>query len=225
MAEATLNELADLCEQRAATYGLLARLFRVEVDQALLDELHATRFPASTGSAKANDGYRKIATYLSNADERSVTELAVDYTRVFIGYGVDSYSAAFPFESVYTSEKRLKMQDARDEVLAIYRASGLEKVESFNENEDHLAIELEFMQVMCTRTVEALRAGNEDRAASLLATQRNFLDDHINAWVPMLVEDIARLSKTEFYQGLGELAEGFLAEDGAFLEDVLNDEE
>ena len=225
MADATLNDLAVLCAQRSATYGLLARLYRVEVDQELLDELHGMRFPASTGNARVNDGYRKIATYLSNVDERSVTELAVDYTRVFIGYGVDSYSAAFPFESVYTSEKRLKMQEARDEVLAIYRASSLEKVEEFNENEDHLAIELEFMQVLCDRTVRALEESDEDRAASLLLTQRNFCDDHLNAWVPMLVVDIDRLAKTEFYRGLGELTQGFLEEDGAFLASISIDGE
>ena len=72
----------------------------MEVDQPLLDGLHATRFPAATGSTKANAGYRALAEYLSNIDERSTTELAVDFARVFIGYGVDSYAAAFPFESV-----------------------------------------------------------------------------------------------------------------------------
>ena len=145
MADQTLAELATLCTRRAATYGLLARIFRVELDQPVIDELHGTRFPASTGNALVDEGYRDIATYLSNADERSVTELAVDYARTFIGYGVDSYAAAFPFESVYTSEKRLKMQEARDEVLAIYHAYALDKSETWEESEDHLAVELEFM--------------------------------------------------------------------------------
>ena len=38
--QASMDELIKLIEQRAATYGLLSRLFRVEVDQELLDELH-----------------------------------------------------------------------------------------------------------------------------------------------------------------------------------------
>ena len=33
--EATMQELVKLNEQRAATYGLLSRLYRVEVDQPL----------------------------------------------------------------------------------------------------------------------------------------------------------------------------------------------
>ena len=44
--EATMQELVKLNEQRAATYGLLSRLYRVEVDQPLLDELRSMRFPA-----------------------------------------------------------------------------------------------------------------------------------------------------------------------------------
>ena len=119
--EATMQELIKLNEQRAATYGLLSRLYRVEVDQPLLDELRSMRFPAKTGNENVDEGYRLLATYLSNTWDNSVTDLAIDYVRVFIGHGIDAFSAAYPFESVYTSEKRLLMQEARDEVLAIYR--------------------------------------------------------------------------------------------------------
>ncbi len=225
MAQDMLNDLAELCARRASTYGLLARLYRREVDQPLLDELHAARFPAATGSAKVDAGYRALATYLSNVDERSTTELAVDFTRTFIGYGVDSYAAAFPFESVYTSEKRLKMQEARDEVLAIYHAYGLDKSPTWDENEDHVAAELEFMQVLCCRAVDTLRKGDEDGAERLLQTQRNFLNDHLASWTPMMTEDMRRLSKTKFYQGLADLTDGFLTEDAAFLDGVLDEEE
>ena len=104
--EATMQELVKLNEQRAATYGLLSRLYRVEVDQPLLDELRSMRFPAKTGNENVDEGYRLLATYLSNTWDNSVTDLAIDYVRVFIGHGIDAFSAAYPFESVYTSEKR-----------------------------------------------------------------------------------------------------------------------
>ena len=225
MADEMLNDLAELCAQRDSTYALLARLYRVEVDQPLLDGLHATRFPAATGSTKANAGYRALAEYLSNIDERSTTELAVDFARVFIGYGVDSYAAAFPFESVYTSEKRLKMQEARDEVLAIYRSAGLDKKNSWKEGEDHVALELEFEQVLANRTAEALRKGDEEEAAALLTTQRNFLEDHLLSWVPMMTADMKRFAKTDLYQGLAYLTDGFLNTDKTFLDDVLTEDE
>ena len=37
---------------------------------------------------------------------------------------------------------------------------------------------------MATRTVEALRKGDEDEAVALLTTQKNFLEDHLAAWPP-----------------------------------------
>ncbi len=217
--------LIQLTEQRADTYGLLSRLYRVEIDQELLDELCGMRFPASTGNKDADEGYRRIATYLSNLWENSLTDLAVDYVRCFIGHGVDAYSAAYPFESVYTSEKRLLMQEARDEVLAIYRSMGLDKQSTWKEGEDHVAVELEFMQIMCQRTVEALRAGKDDDAFSLLMTQKNFLEDHLVAWTPMMTADLKRFAKTGLYEGLAYLTDGFLETDHEFLQDVLTEDE
>lgn len=223
--QASIDELIELIEQRAATYGLLSRLFRVEVEQELLDELHGMRFPASTGNADVDEGYLRLAKYLSNTWENSLTDLAVDYTRVFIGHGVDAYSAAYPFESVYTSEKRLLMQDARDEVLAIYRSAGLDKKNSWKEGEDHVALELEFEQVLANRTADALRKGDEEEAAALLTTQKNFLEGHLLSWVPMMTADMKRFAKTDLYQGLAYLTDGFLNIDKAFLDDVLTEDE
>ena len=223
--ETSLQDLITLNEQRAATYGLLARLYRVEIDEELLGELRGMRFPAKTGNGDVDEGYRLFASYMSNAWENTLTELAVDYARVFIGHGVDAFSAAYPFESVYTSEKRLLMQDARDEVLAIYRSMGLDKQESWKEGEDHIALELEFMRVMAERTGEALQKGDEEAAASLLMTQKNFLHDHLVAWTPMLTADMKRFAQTDLYLGLAYLTDGFLVTDKAFLDDILAGEE
>lgn len=220
-----MDDFIELNRQRAATYGLLSRLYRVEVDETLLEKLRGTRFPAHTGNEDADEGYRLIAKYLSNTWDNSVTDLAVDYVRVFVGHGVDAFSAAYPFESVYTSEKRLLMQEARDEVLAIYRSAGLDKQNSWKEGEDHIALELEFEQILAARTAEALEKGDKDQAVALLATQKNFLDDHLAAWAPMMTADMKRFASTDLYRGLAFLTDGFLATDQALLEDVLAEED
>lgn len=114
---------------------------------------------------------------LAQAGAGVITELAVDYVRTFIGSGNNGYSAAYPFESVYTSPKRLLMQGARDEVLVIYRAAGLEKSESWGDGEDHVALELEFMEVLGSRALEALKSGDEEGAAGFLAIDGEMLRD------------------------------------------------
>ncbi len=221
MDEETRAALVSITEQRSATYGLLSRLYRVEVDEEFLKEMKGMRFPAATGNSQVDEGYRLIATFLSNTWGNTITDLAIDYVRTFIGHGVDAFSAAYPYESVYTSEKRLMMQDARDEVLAIYRSQGLDKQETWKEAEDHLALELEFMQILANRTVDALKAGDEDEAIELLTTQKNFLEDHLMAWVPMMTSDMRRFAKTDLYRGLAYLTDGFMTVDFEFLQDLL----
>ena len=215
----------ELLENRNATYKFLARMFKVEVDEEFYEFICSMKFPARTGNADVDAGYRKICSYLSTPRTGVLTELAVDYTRTFIGAGNDGYSAAYPFESVYTSPKRLLMQGARDEILVIYRANGIEKSDAWKDGEDHIALELEFMQIIGERLLDAYRAGEDERVDSLLATQRHFLEDHILAWYPMMAADIERFSKTDFYRGLGELTMCFLETDLEFLESVLDTSE
>ena len=216
---AYLADLTKLNNQR------VARLFRVEIDQEQLDVLRSMRFPAATGNANTDKGYRLLSEYLSRVSGKTLLELAVDYVRVFMGNTNEIDGAAFPYESVYTSEKRLRMQEARDEVLAIFRAYGLDKDESWKDAEDHVALELEFMKALGERADEALAAGDADKAAEFFAAQKNFLADHILNWVPMLTSDMRHFAKTDFYLALAYLTDGFLETDREFLADLLPDTE
>ena len=63
----TAEDLAALCESRSETYSFLARLFREEVDEALLAQLNDTDYPVSSGNGLMDEGYYQIAKYLSNA--------------------------------------------------------------------------------------------------------------------------------------------------------------
>ena len=215
-------ELVDFMTRRARTYGLLARIFRVEVDGKFLEELRHLKFPTSTGNEHVDYGYRTMYNYLKGTWEDTLLDLARDYARTFIGHGNNGRSAAYPFESVHTSEKRLLMQDARDEVLAVYRANLLKKGEEWNDCEDHIALELEFMQVMCERTAKALKEGKEDEAVEMLKTQRAFVGQHLANWVPMFVSDIKYFAQTDLYIGAGELLLGFVQTEVEALDDLLD---
>lgn len=223
--EVTLADLAKLCRNRADAYSLLSRLFKREVDEKLYAELKEMRFPARTGSEKLDRGYRAMTQYLGAAHDDVITELAVDYVHAFLGSGIDAYSAAYPYESVYTSEKRLLMQEARTEVLAVYRSQGLDKPKDWNDPEDHLALELGFMQIMSNRAARALDDGDEDKAAELLTVQRNFMTDHLLSWVPVMTRDMRKFAQTGFYQALADIVDGYLETDAAMLAGLLGEEQ
>ena len=180
-------------------------------------------FPYGSGNAKLDEGYMRMAKFMSNTWPNTLTDLAIDYVRSFIGHGNDSYSCAYPYESVYTSRERLMMMGARDMVLAIYRSQNLDKRESWKEGEDHVAVELEFMATMAKRSADAFRAGDAEEAEAALTVQRNFLTDHLLAWVPMMTADLARFAKTDFYLGLAYVTEGFLSIDDEFFAELFEE--
>lgn len=215
------NEIVALFDSRASMYGLLAGLFRKELELDQINELKDMKFPVGTGNDSLDQGFRLLYEYLKTAWEGSVTELKVDYSRTFIGSGVSGYSAAYLYESVYTSERRLLAREARGEVLQYYRNNNLTKG-AWNDLEDHVALELEFMQILSMRTRDALAEGDENTALNLIRCQYDFVRSHLNNWLPMMVGDVLKFSETSFYRGAALVALGYCEDDESLLAEVLD---
>ena len=223
--EEQASQIAALMRDRAAMYAFLGRVFKREVDDELLGQLRAMHYPQSSDDPRVNEAFRLMYQFMRHAREDVLDVLAVDYARTFLGSGILNGNAAFPYESVYTSEKALVMQEARDEVLAIYRANGMDKDSSWTDPEDHLALELEFMRVLCERTADALEAPASDDAqaadpVSLVATQYGFLVLHLLRWAPRFCVDVPRFCTSDFYQAAAQLLDAYLQDDQALLEDI-----
>lgn len=216
--------LESVMDGRLATYTMLARLFREEMDEETLRAMGAMRCPINTGNTDVDTGYKLLHRFLCGVWERSLEDLARDYLRTFVGANTTGHSAAYPNESVHTSPERLLMQDARDEILAIYRAAGLKSDERWKAGEDHIALELEYMQIETERARAALRRGDRAAAATELMRQHHFIVDHLEGWVPFLAKDMLKFSQTDFYRGLAYLTRGFIEVDKEFLENVLAEE-
>lgn len=174
------------------------------------------------GFSRLDAGYRGLCAYLGTGGERMRSDLAVDFLHTFIGVTQEIDEVAFPCESVYTSPERLLMQDARDEVLAAYRAAKVVLTDEVCEPEDHLAFELEFVQLLGSRAVDALEAGDEDACAQMPEARRTFLDEHVLNWVPAFAADVRRIARTGFYRALSDIVVGVVEVDRALLDDVLD---
>ncbi len=215
------EEMVALFDSRAKMYGFLAGLFRKELEFSQIQELKQARFPVGTGNETTDKGFRAMHDYLAGAWEGSVTDLKVDYSRTFIGSGVSGYSAAYPYESVYTSDRRLLGREARGEVLQYFRNNNLIKGR-WNDMEDHIALELEFMQILSARTRDAFARGDEEAALNDIRCQRDFIHSHLNNWLPMITGDMLKFSETKFYQGLAMVVLGYCEDDEALLEELLD---
>ena len=216
-----LSEYSDLMRSREHMYRFLGRLYRVEVDGDLLNQMQGMSFPAESSDAELSKGYRMLEEYLHKPWGDPVTDLAVDFARVFLGAGIINAYAAYPYESVYTSPERLVMQDARDQVVALYRSKGLDISAALDFPEDHISLELEFMAHLCLEVQKALAVQDLSAVSACLKEQVNFLLQHLLNWVPAFCADVEKHAETSFYKGAAQITESYLRLDRILLEDLV----
>lgn len=213
------SEFVAVMRNRLEVYALLARLFNREVDDELFAALRAG--DVLVGEDDGWYGAFGLMRGYLESPEASVLDLARDYAKAFCGAGSTKRNSAYPFESVYTSENGMLMQEARDEVMAWYRRFGLAKSEAWHDCEDHVALEFEFMEYLIGLAIEAEEQGNEERVDELMTAQRDFAAEHLANWVPHFAWDADHKASTDFYRGLARFASQYVKRDAAALADAL----
>ena len=180
---------------RLDLYRLLSRLYRAEVDEALLDSLKTLALPEEHKDVK--QGTADLRDYLSSCGPDTVEELAVDYAATFLAAGSAEGAAALPCESVYTSPKRIFMQEAWEQVSRLYAEKGLGKDEASSDlMEDHVALELAFMAWLIEN--------------GTVQEQKAFLENHLLNWLPAFAADVEQYGRTPFYKAATKITLGFL---------------
>lgn len=202
------DDLAAVNAARKGFYEFLASMYKLELTDEQIETLAKQDLPVD--AAYVGSGYATVKEYLRHRDSGTRQELAVDYARVFLCAGMYEQLMAPPYESVYTSEEHLLMQDARDSVVACYLAEELGLSADNTTPEDHLSFEFQFMAKLVEREQAALEARDEARHAELCARQRAFFDEHLANWVPRLCADVRAHARTSFYRGIADITEGFL---------------
>ncbi|HIS40698.1 MAG TPA: molecular chaperone TorD family protein [Candidatus Aphodovivens avistercoris] len=195
------QERKNVLAERAATYELLAGLFLQEATAGFLERLR-------DDAAFADGPLGDYAASLSGVDaEQARIEAAADYAALFLGMSAQPVP---PYESVYTSELQLLMQEARDRAVETYRAHGFTAAADFNLPEDHAGVELQFMARLCRAELATLDAGDEAKARRLADVQATFLQEHLLSWMPRLCDDVEKRAKTGLYRGLARMTRQFL---------------
>ena len=191
----TAAQAREVMEQRAAIYEFLSIAYGEEVPLAFLRSLRE-QGPALDG--ELGDFVASLAGADDAALEAVRTDLAAEYARVFLGM---SRRSVAPYESVYTSPTGLMMQEARDEVVALYRREGFSVDESMHLPEDHIAFELGFMAGLIRNAMAALDAGDGAEAERLAAVQESFVAHHLPSLVPTLAQDLEKRAAKGLYPG------------------------
>ena len=213
-------ELAGYCRQRTETYELFARVIDREIDA----EARAAVLAACDGLPDAAElsgpeadvagGLRGMAEALARFDADFANDLACDYARTFLAAGIYEGTAAVPYESVYTSETHLLMQEARDEVRAIFRAARvMPNTEGDGDiPEDYAPFELTYMGMLNTRLADALERGAApEEVAGIAREQQTFFAGHVANWMGAMLDDVDKVATSAFYHSLARALRGFIA--------------
>ena len=216
MDQQTKDDIITSGADRAGFYSFLAGVYLWEPTSEQIEAMAAANFPA--GEDAFGRGYALIVDYLRHRDTGTRQEIAVDYAHTFLGAGNYDKLMAPPYESVYTSEEHLLMQDARDGALSFYRSEGLDLPAENTTPEDHIGFEMQFMAKLIDRSCDALSAGDHAEFARLVRVQREFYVQHLANWLPAFIGDIERHCKTDYYRGVAQLTRAFLAEEKEQLE-------
>jgi anaerobic sulfite reductase subunit A len=218
-----IPEYLELIINRENLYRFLGRLYKLEVDQPLLDHIAGMRFPAKCEDEELSAGYRMMEEYLHRSEQNPRTELSEDYARIFGGTGLAKGEAAHPYESIYSSPERVIVQEVRDRVAAVYDAKGLQKADALDLPEDHIALELEFMAYLCTEAQNFFSSKNRGALAACLIEQKEFLAQHLLNWVPAFCADIQDYAGTDFYKAVAKITNGFLRLEKGIVDDLVDE--
>jgi TorA maturation chaperone TorD len=128
------------------------------------------------------------------SSDEELDDLLCEYTRLFIGpYRLPSP----PWESVYTSPKKLLMQEAYDDVRQLYNEIGL-TMSNPDIIADHIGAELNFVGLLLQKATD-----DPTRENYYSGIKVRFLDEHIMRWVPQFARDMEEAAELALYKALG----------------------
>ena len=95
-----------------------------------------------------------------------------------------------------------------------YRCFGFDLADGLNgEPPDHIAFELEFMHLLCSQEAEAWNKDDDDEALRFLEAEREFLKEHLVAWLPKFCGEDRKHDRLGLFRCLADLTEGWVTFD------------
>jgi TorA maturation chaperone TorD len=179
---------------RAEVYGLLAHLLQAQPDQALYTGLQVAVTEAPARGAFLERSWGEL---VAASRRLPLAQVQDEYDELFVGVGKPEVFLYGSYHLVGKLNEKPLVELRRD-----LEALGLERPETVNETEDHLASLCEVMRYLIA---------GDDLAISNLAAQQRFYNAHLRGWVEPFCELLAAHPKADFYRAVAGFARDFFA--------------
>jgi len=228
------QEQAMLALARANVYNFLAAVYAAPPTREMIASLlEGTLAGALAGFETVRSQLNDLEQELIGVDSSALAEaLAVEHRRLFVGPGPRYVP---PYQSVYTD--RLTVQfcgmphsgvqprwktvegllwgESTVAAARRYREAGVEPIGELAGVPDHLALELQFMQHLCSREAAAWHSGRSGEAGAWLRRQREFVAAHLAPWVNAFAERVIVNALHPWYRAVAALTAEFVGDEAA----------
>ncbi len=200
------ENIKELAGFRSSIYGFLAAVYRQELTSELLQQMKDHRFQEilTTLGIELSNGFFK------KPEKDLLENLAVEYAYLFVGPG----KHISPHESVHHKKEGVQSGqlwgELTAEVKSIIESSGLEYKSEFTGIPDHISVELEYMQQVVQREMQAWKADDDETARLCLKNEKEFVNEHLIRWIPDFCEKVIEAAEMPFYREMARLTRSFI---------------
>lgn len=217
MKKADIQQLSQKAFQRSNLYGILSSVYSQEPDASFIQKLNKSSFRLLLAEEERWD-----KGFWAQSAQKICEDLAVEYTRLFIG----PKNHIPPFESLFNYKKgeiRQIWGSATVEVKRIIETSGLSFKKDYGGIPDHIGIEMEFMQKLVKKEAELWKKGrNNSQLLKTIQLEKKFIDSHLEKWIPALCEKVMEVTKMDFYRNFAEFTKDFIQTEKEEVEKLLS---
>ncbi len=210
-----------LLVNRRFMYAVLARVFCEEPDPLLLKVLAGDHMSdeisllEEEGWTEGIDLLHSLRGYLD--DDGSLRLLRGEYTRLFVG---PQTLLAPPWESMHIRGKRVLFLPEVLDVREAYQEAGFLPARFPVVSDDHIGLELDFMEKLAQEAYEAWQAKRSDECVKRLGQSERFLKTHLLCWIDDLAQGIFANYGEIFYGEMAAFASSFMKHDLETIERI-----
>ena len=206
MADIETKDHGAEARHRSDIYGLLATVYGQEITSDLLGQIKTPQFLEALSALKVEG----INSLLQKPEAELLEDLAVEYTRLFLGPG----KHISPHESVHHQREDgqwgMLWGVSTVEVKKFIEATGLSYTDDYKGMPDHISVEFEFMQQLILREEQAWMDEDRDKAAACRQIEKKFIEEHLINWIPDFCEKVMQAAELPFYQAVAALTRSFI---------------
>lgn len=211
-----IKEFRRLATARGNIYRLFSSAFLSEPSYTLVTNVLKKEFLFSISHVIDEDRGVKLLRRFARSfkhDRKGYKALTKEHHDLFLTSGARYIR---PYESAYRGE--MVVSDVKN----MYRLAKARFPRPGN-FPDHFGLELWFMYHLCNLEAKAWTKMNKKLALRHLKAEEAFLERHLTRWAGELCSRLTRLSTLDFYRGVAEVTNGYIAQDYREVKELIKE--